>query len=48
VGLPTPCGAVTVDPIIDYTAAPEKLFVYERLRPPLLHCTHDGLERLSE
>jgi hypothetical protein len=38
---------VPVAPAIDYTDALQKQITYERLRSSLLHCTHDGLERLS-
>jgi hypothetical protein len=39
---------VPIAPMFDYTDARLKAFSYERLRPPLLHRTYDGLERLSE
>jgi hypothetical protein len=39
---------VTVSTVIDYTDALEKSLSDECVRPSLLHCTHDGLERRSK
>lgn len=40
--------ALPIGVVTDYTDALPKAFSYERLRPTLLRCTNDGLERLSE
>jgi hypothetical protein len=39
---------VPIGVVIGYTDALPKAFSYERVRSTLLHCTNDGLERLSD